>query len=76
MNYRVIFRVLGFILFALGLALLPPLVLAWIDQTFDLFALAVSAGVCLASGSALIFLMRGESDLRLREGFAIIRQKL
>src|SRR5690606_35220445 len=72
MNYRVIFQVLGFILFALGLALLPPVVIAFLDETFDLFALAISAGICLGVGGALLFAMRGEAELRLREGFAIV----
>lgn len=72
MNYRVILQVLGFILFALGLALLPPVVLALIDRTFDLFGLAVSAAICLGVGGALLVTMRGEADLRLREGFAIV----
>ena len=72
MNYRVIVRVLGFILAAVGAAMVPSAILSWFDHTIDRFAFLVSALIPLLAGGVTLALTRGERvDLRIREGFAI-----
>lgn len=72
MNYRIVGRVLAFIVSALGMAMIPPALLSWVDGTSDRVAFLVSALVPLTLGGVVLWLTRGQRvDLRIREGFAI-----
>ncbi|MCA9728280.1 MAG: TrkH family potassium uptake protein [Candidatus Eisenbacteria bacterium] len=72
MNYRVILRVLGFIVLAVGVAIVPAALLSLIDHTFDRLALGLSSVICIGTGLGVLISTRGELDLRIREGFAIV----
>ena len=72
MNRRVVLRVLGVLLAAIGAAMLPAAVFALVDGSYDLPALLLSAGISLFTGLALVLGLRGKTDLGVRDGFAIV----
>ena len=72
MNYRVVVRVLGFIAAAIGVAMIPSAILAWVEHSIDRYAFLISASIPIAAGAFVLALTRGQKvDLRIREGFAI-----
>jgi trk system potassium uptake protein TrkH len=72
MNQRAVFRVLGFICMAIGIAMLPSAGLAWLDGGADLVAMLLSSGIPFLSGVVLLLVTRGSVDLRVKDGFAIV----
>ena len=73
MNNRAILRVLGFIIIAVGLAMLPAAILSiFQDHPIEQTALFVSAAVPILIGLVVLLLTRGESvDLKIKDGFAV-----
>ena len=72
MNYRAVLRVLGFILVVIGVAMLPPLVLAAFQHTRGMLPLLVSSAIPVTIGGVLLATTRGKVDLRIKDGFAIV----
>ena len=72
MNPRAVLRVLGVVVAAVGVAMLPSAVFALVDGTRDLVPFLISAGVSLAAGFGLVAGTRGRVDLGVRDGFAIV----
>jgi len=72
MNSRSVTRVLGFIAVCLGLAMLAPAALAFLDHE-DFIPLLVSASLPLSSGLIALLATRGPKvDLKVRDGFAVV----
>jgi trk system potassium uptake protein TrkH len=72
MNNRAVLRVLGFILVVVGVAMLPPLVVAAFQHTRGMLPLLVSSAIPTVLGTVLLFTTRGKVDLRIKDGFAIV----
>ena len=72
MNGRAILRVLGFIILVTGVAMLPCLLVAWIDGSRDVTAFLASAAAPILLGITLLAMTPGAADLRVRDGFAVV----
>ena len=73
LNFRIIFRVLGFLLVVEGIAMLIALVVSAIYQDFGLKALFNSSLICLATGGLTILATRQASkNIGKHEGFIIV----
>ncbi len=72
MNPRAVLRVLGVLVAAVGVAMLPSAVFALVDRSRDLVPFLVSAAIAMAVGFGLVTGTRGRVDLSVKDGFAIV----
>ncbi len=73
MNFKLIIRVLGFLIFVEGVAMLLALAVALIYGEHDSTAFLISSGICLVTGGAIAWLTNGAKiDIGKREGFIIV----
>ncbi len=72
-NFKLIFRILGFLLFVEGIAILISLFVALFYNGPDVMALLISSLICLATGGVLLFICRNAvRGIGKREGFIIV----
>ncbi len=73
MNFKLIIRVLGFLIFVEGVAMLLALAVSLIYGEHDTTAFLFSSGICLVTGGAIAWLTNGaKKDIGKREGFIIV----
>ncbi len=73
MNLKIIIRVLGFLIFVEGVAMLLALAVSLIYGEYDTTAFLISSGICLVTGGIIAWLTNGVSkDIGKREGFIIV----
>ena len=73
MNFKIIFRVLGFLLFVEGIAMLLALVVSLIYNEHDVKAFLISAGINLVIGGLIVLITsKANKDIGKREGFIIV----
>jgi trk system potassium uptake protein TrkH len=73
MNIKLIFRVLGFLLFVEGIAMLLALAVALVYNEYDIYGFLISSGITLSAGSLiLLFTKNTIRDIGKREGFIIV----
>ena len=73
MNFKLIIRVLGFLIFVEGVAMLLALAVSLIYGEYDTTAFIFSSGICLVTGGAIAWLTNGaKKDIGKREGFIIV----
>ena len=72
MNIRVVLNVLGALLFFLGLTYILPICFTLYYHDQDLFALTLSGSITIFLGLILHLTNRKFSDIRAREGIAIV----
>lgn len=73
MNIKIIIRVLGFLIFVEGVAMLLALAVSLIYGEYDTPAILISSGICLGVGGLLAWLTNGvNKDIGKREGFIIV----
>lgn len=73
MNIKIIIRVLGFLIFVEGVAMLLALAVSFIYGEPDSTAFMLSSGICLSIGGVIAWLTNGVSkDIGKREGFIIV----
>lgn len=73
MNLKIIIRVLGFLLFVEGVAMLLALAVSLIYGESDTIAFLISSGICLGLGGIVAGLTNGvNKDIGKREGFIIV----
>ncbi|QIA07232.1 TrkH family potassium uptake protein [Draconibacterium halophilum] len=73
MNLKIIFRVLGFLLFVEGIAMGIALLVALIYGEPDVTAFLISAGISLAIGGLIVAgTSKAKKDIGKREGFIIV----
>ncbi len=73
MNFKLIIRVLGFLIFVEGVAMLLALAVSLIYGEYDTTAFIFSSGICLVTGGAIVWLTNGaKKDIGKREGFIIV----
>jgi trk system potassium uptake protein TrkH len=72
-NYRPVFRILGILVFLLGVMMLTGLPVSWYFQSDDWQALLWSGLICIAGGLAAWFLLpSGSMHIAKREGYLIV----
>ncbi len=73
-NYKLIARILGFLLLIVGVAMIPAIICAHVYDEFKSFqALLITASQCLLWGAILVIAMRSErSKFRTREGYMVV----
>ncbi len=71
MHFGVILRTTGVLLCLFSIAMLLPLIVAWIYGEDTLQTFLTAFFITVASGAVLWLVGRGEADLRSREGFLI-----
>lgn len=73
MNFKAIFRVLGFLLLVEGFAMLLALGITFIYNESDVKAFLISSGINLGTGLLVILLTdKASKDIGKREGFIIV----
>lgn len=72
MRIASVIHVLGFLLMCLGIAMLLPIPFSLFYHEKDLVALLMSSGITLIAGYAAFITTDLESDLRAKEGFAVV----
>jgi trk system potassium uptake protein TrkH len=73
MNIKIIFRVIGLLMFVEGAFMLLPLIISILYGENDTMGFALSSGINLLVGALIIWLTRNASrDIGKREGFIIV----
>ncbi len=72
MNIPIVGRVLGFIVFFVGLFMALPALFSWHYGGDDLRVILVSAGLAVTVGGTMILAFRSRSELRLRDSFVVV----
>lgn len=73
MNFKLIFRVLGFLLLVEGVAMLLALAVSIVYNEHDLNAFIISAGINISLGLLILLLTRkANKDIGKKEGFIIV----
>lgn len=73
MNHKIIFRVLGFLLFVEGVAMVLALIVSLIYGGNGVFAFLISSGISIGLGGLIVLLTRNAvKDIGKREGFIIV----
>jgi len=73
MNFKLIFRTLGFLLVVESIAILFALMVALIYHGSDIMALSQSTLICMITGAILLFIFRNaRKEMGKREGFVIV----
>lgn len=73
MNYKLILRILGFLLLVEGIAMLLAMLVAIIYKGSDIVAFAQSSLICITIGTIILLIYRNvKKDLGKREGFVIV----
>ena len=73
-NYKLIARILGFLLLIMGTAMIPSIICASVFDEFKCFqALLITASQCVFWGIILVIAMRTDrSKFRTREGYVVV----
>jgi len=72
MNYKMMFKVLGYILLIIALSMLPPLVIAFITGEGDFLAFLISMGITGVTGFGLTRIPIKKNVIKIKEGLAIV----
>jgi trk system potassium uptake protein TrkH len=72
MNYKMILKVLGYILLIIALSMMPPLIIAVIKNQNDMIPFAISIGATSVTGFAFIKIPVTNTKIRAKEGLAIV----
>ncbi|NQU54260.1 MAG: TrkH family potassium uptake protein [Bacteroidetes bacterium] len=73
MNFKIIIRVLGFLIFVEGIAMLLALAVSLIYGESDTYSFLISSGICVSLGGIIALLTNGANkDIGKREGFIIV----
>jgi trk system potassium uptake protein len=73
MNYKIIFRALGYLLFVEGIAMMLSFVISLIYNEYDQNAFLISAGINILLGGLLVLsTLHCSKDIGRREGYIIV----
>ena len=72
MNLRVVFKAVGALVICVGAAMFVPLVVAILEGSSDVRALAVSAALSIVAGGGVLLLTRGSLSLSTKDGFGVV----
>jgi trk system potassium uptake protein TrkH len=72
MKFRIVFRIIGFLLLFLAIALIPPMIVSLIYGEDQWVAFLQSMAICGLLGSFGFVLKKDRGDVRPKEGFAVV----
>ncbi|MEN8116333.1 MAG: potassium transporter TrkG [Bacteroidota bacterium] len=73
MNFKIIFRVIGFLLLVEGIAMFLALLVSLIYQEHDIYAFLISSGINMSIGGLILLATaKANNDIGKREGFIIV----
>jgi len=72
MNYKMMFKVLGYILLIIAMAMLPPLIISIITGQSDTFAFLISISVTGIIGFGLKSIPTKKNVIKVKEGLVIV----
>ncbi|MDA3845328.1 MAG: TrkH family potassium uptake protein, partial [Vallitaleaceae bacterium] len=72
MNYKMMFKVLGYILLIIALTMIPPLVIALVTGEGDFPAFLISIGITGITGFGLTRIPIIKNVIKIKEGLAIV----
>jgi len=72
MNLGIVGRVLGFLVFFIGLFMAVPALFAWYYGGGDLLAILLSSALTISFGGILILIFRPKGELLVRDSFAVV----
>lgn len=73
MNWKIVFKIQGFILFVIGLSMIPAFLISILYNEGDKFALFISIIITLLFAGFLIFIFKNSSSfVRSQEGFVSV----
>ncbi|MGB3368530.1 MAG: TrkH family potassium uptake protein [Acidaminobacteraceae bacterium] len=72
MNYKLIVKVLGFILLIIAVTMIPPFLIALITGQNDMLAFLISIGITAAVGFTLSSIQIDKKLIKVKEGLAIV----
>lgn len=72
MKFRIVFRIIGFLLLFLAIALLLPMAVSLIYGEAEWIAFLQSSAICALVGSFGFLIKSGKDDVRPKEGFAVV----
>ena len=71
-NYRIVFKIVGLLVFILGLFLLLPCLVKLVDSTLVIKPFVISAAISIVVGAALFNLKVASKQIKKREGYLIV----
>ena len=72
MNYKMIFKVIGYILLIIGLGMVAPLIIAIVNRENDMIPFAISIMVTVLIGFMLTRIKITRNKIRAKEGLVIV----
>ncbi len=73
MNFKIVFRVLGFLLIVEGIAMMLAFIISLIYNGYDQHAFLISAGINGSLGTLIVFLTaKANKDIGKKEGYIIV----
>ncbi|MDF2949610.1 MAG: trkH [Sedimentibacter sp.] len=72
MNYKIVLKILGVVLFWESLLLIPSLIISALDQSYEIKAFVITIVTCFITGLILKNIKTNENEMRKREGYASV----
>ncbi|MBF8982912.1 TrkH family potassium uptake protein [Lutibacter sp. B2] len=72
MNYKMIFKVLGYILLIIALGMIPPLLISAINKQTDMISFAISILLTVLTGFVFAKIPITKKKIKAKEGLAIV----
>lgn len=72
MSYRIIFKVLGYLLLIIAFGMVAPLIISIISGQSDTFAFGISIALTTATGVLFSLIPIGKNKIKAKEGLAIV----
>ncbi|SHH43829.1 TrkH family potassium uptake protein [Clostridium grantii] len=72
MNYKFIFKVLGYLLLIIGVSMLPPFIISIVSKQTDMVAFGVSIALTCLIGFAFTRISVTKIRIKVKEGLAIV----
>lgn len=72
MNYKIVLKILGIVLFWESLLMIPSLIISALDQSYEIKAFVLTIVTCFITGLILKNIKTNENEMRKREGYASV----
>lgn len=72
MNYKIVLKILGIVLFWESLLMIPSLIISALDQSYEIKAFVITIVTCFITGLILKNIKTNENEMRKREGYTSV----
>ncbi len=72
MNYRIIFKVLGYLLLIIAFGMVPPLIISAVQGQYDMIPFIISVTATTLTGFALTRIPMPKNKIKTKDGLAIV----